>query len=148
MRLYLDNRCYNRPFDDQSQARIHIESAAVLSIVKRARVGKEMIIGSAVLSLEMSQLSDAAKKQKVQVLYGIAGENIPFSSLIEKRAEAIMKATMIRSFDALHIASAEAGQVDYFLTTDDKLVKACANTTLTIKVINPLKYITEVIGDE
>jgi len=148
MKLYLDNCCYNRPFDDQSQDRIRLESTAVLSIVKRARAGKETIVGSAVLSLEMLKLSDEEKKQKVQVLYGIAGNSIPFSAEIEKRAETIISATSIRSFDALHIASAEKSGADYLLTTDDKLEKACMKITLTIKVINPLKYITEVIGDE
>ena len=28
MRVYLDNCCYNRPFDDQNQLKIAIESAA------------------------------------------------------------------------------------------------------------------------
>lgn len=26
MRVYLDNCCYNRPYDDQSQMRIHLEA--------------------------------------------------------------------------------------------------------------------------
>lgn len=26
MIIYLDNCCYNRPFDDQTQERIHLES--------------------------------------------------------------------------------------------------------------------------
>ena len=148
MKLYLDNCCYNRPFDDQSQARIHLESAAVLSIVKRARAEKEIIIGSVALSLEMSKLSNVEKKQKVQVLYEIVKESIPFSLEIEERAEVIMEATSIRSFDALHIALAEKGGADYLLTTDDKFEKACAKITLATKVINPLEYVTEVIGDE
>ncbi len=33
MKIYLDNCCYNRPFDDQTQDRIHIESEAVLVIL-------------------------------------------------------------------------------------------------------------------
>jgi predicted nucleic acid-binding protein len=96
----------------------------------------------------MSKLSDVEKRQKVQVLYGIARENIPLSSSIVKRAEAIMNATSIRSFDALHIASAEVGGADYLLTTDDRLEKAYAKIASKVKVINPLKYITEVIGNE
>lgn len=34
MKLYLVNCCYNRPFDDQTQDRIHLESEAVLAILK------------------------------------------------------------------------------------------------------------------
>ena len=36
MTLYLDNCCYNRPFDDQTHDRIHIESEAVLAALKGA----------------------------------------------------------------------------------------------------------------
>ena len=33
MKLYLDTCCYNRPFDDQTQERIHLESEAILTIL-------------------------------------------------------------------------------------------------------------------
>ena len=32
MKIYLDNCCFNRPFDDQTQERIHLESEAILMI--------------------------------------------------------------------------------------------------------------------
>ena len=32
MRVYLDNCCFNRPFDDQSQARVRLEAEAKLEI--------------------------------------------------------------------------------------------------------------------
>ena len=32
MRVYLDNCCYNRPYDDQSQLRISLETQAKLQI--------------------------------------------------------------------------------------------------------------------
>ena len=32
MRIYLDNCSYNRPYDDQSQMRIHLETQAKLHI--------------------------------------------------------------------------------------------------------------------
>jgi len=46
MKLYLDTCCYNRPFDDQAQERIHIESEAVLIIIERVRQKVDTIIGS------------------------------------------------------------------------------------------------------
>jgi len=33
MKLYLDNCCYNRPYDDQSQEKNHMEGEAVLTII-------------------------------------------------------------------------------------------------------------------
>ena len=32
VRIYLDNYCYNRPYDDQTQLRISLESPAYLHI--------------------------------------------------------------------------------------------------------------------
>ncbi|MDR1292494.1 MAG: PIN domain-containing protein [Clostridiales Family XIII bacterium] len=148
MKLYLDTCCYNRPFDDQSQDRIHLESEAVLSIVKRGRIGKDSITGSDVLNLEIGTISNIEKKDKVSILYEIARRHVTFDDDIEKRAAEIMNVSSIRSFDALHIASAEVGEVDYMLTTDDKLEKAAAKLELKVKVTNPLKYIAEVIEHE
>ena len=37
MRIYLDNCCYNRPFDDQSQLKVLLESLAKLSIQQKMR---------------------------------------------------------------------------------------------------------------
>ena len=72
MKLYLDNCCNNRPFDDQNQERIHLESAAVLSIIKRTRAGMDTILASPALNLEMTMISDLEKREKVEILYGIA----------------------------------------------------------------------------
>ncbi len=86
--------------------------------------------------------------RKEEVLYETATVEIPFSQSTRDRAVAIMEESSIRSFDALHIAYAEAGGVDYLLTTDDRLEKACAGIDSTVKIANPLRYITEVITDE
>ena len=39
MKIYLDNCCYNRPFDDQSQMKIHLETQAKLYIQRQIRDG-------------------------------------------------------------------------------------------------------------
>ena len=59
MRLYLDCCCYNRPFDNQTQDRIHDESEAILSILKRCRENMEYIVlGSSILDMEFSKIAD------------------------------------------------------------------------------------------
>lgn len=35
MKIYLDNSCFNRPFDDQKQIRIKLETEAKLNIQER-----------------------------------------------------------------------------------------------------------------
>jgi hypothetical protein len=42
-------------------------------------------------------------------------------------------------------ASAEHGDVDVFVSTDDKLVKAENTLNLKMKVINPLNWLMEVL---
>lgn len=50
-------------------------------------------------------------------------------------------------FDALHLACAESGDVDVFLTTDDKLVKRAARmrAKLDVRVANPLQWAQEIV---
>ena len=46
----------------------------------------------------------------------------------------------VKSKDALHIACAIEGKAEYFLTTDDKLLKKLAETKELV-VINPVNFI-------
>lgn len=145
MKIYLDNCCYNRPFDDQTQERIHLESEAILTILKRGEIGIYQIIGSDILRLEIERMSDGVKKQRVKELYQVASMSISYSEEIKDRAAEIVSTSKIRNFDSLHIASAEAAGVDVLITTDDKLEKMAAKLNLKIKVMNPLKFAWEVL---
>lgn len=145
MKIYLDNCCYNRPFDDQTQERIHLESEAILTILKRGEIGVYQIIGSDILRLEIERMSDGVKKQRVKELYQVASMSISYSEEIKDRAAEIVSTSKIRNFDSLHIASAEVAGVDVLITTDDKLEKMAAKLNLKIKVMNPLKFAWEVL---
>ena len=145
MKIYLDNCCYNRPFDDQTQERIHLENEAILAVLKRGQLRKDVIVGSAVLELEMERMRDERKKQKVKELYKVASVHIPYTEKIRKRSQEIMEQSKIRTFDSLHIASAEGAGADVMLTTDDKLEKMAAGLELKVKVANPLRFIWEAI---
>lgn len=52
-----------------------------------------------------------------------------------------------RPFDSLHLAVTE-NKVDYFLTTDVKLIKASKRTKLSYDVLNPIDFVLEVADDE
>lgn len=145
MKIYLDNCCYNRPFDHQTQERIHLESEAILTILKRGEIGVYQIIGSDILRLEIERMSDGVKKQRVKELYQVASMSISYSEEIKDRAAEIVSTSKIRNFDSLHIASAEVAGVDVLITTDDKLEKMSAKLNLKIKVMNPLKFAWEVL---
>jgi predicted nucleic acid-binding protein len=66
------------------------------------------------------------------------------------RAEAAARALALErlgfaAFDALHLASAEQGNVDVFLTTDDDLLRRAERHSglLGIRVRNPLSWYEE-----
>lgn len=55
MRIYLDNCCYNRPYDDQTQLRISLESQAKLHIQEMIKDGKLELAASYMLTCENSR---------------------------------------------------------------------------------------------
>ena len=69
MRIYMDLCCWNRPFDDQSQDRVYMESKAILSILARCASGEWELFGSDALEVEMSKSQDSERLAKVQALY-------------------------------------------------------------------------------
>ena len=54
-RIYLDVCCLNRPFDDQSQPRIALETQAILSIINQCEIGQWKLITSAAIDSELNQ---------------------------------------------------------------------------------------------
>ena len=143
MRIYLDCCCYNRPFDDQSQDIIALESNAILSIINKCYTDEDYIIlGSDILDEEFSYIIDIVKKQKVLNLYKIATFKIELNNSIQTRANEF-SSLGIGSFDALHLASAEYAKADIFLTTDKKLISKSRQLNFNFKTANPLIYFAE-----
>ena len=52
MKIYLDNCCFNRPFDDQLQLRIKLESEAKLKIQNEIKEGGFQLVWSYILQSE------------------------------------------------------------------------------------------------
>lgn len=52
MKIYLDNCCFNRPFDDQSQIRIRLEAEAKLKIQADILGGNFELVWSYILEAE------------------------------------------------------------------------------------------------
>lgn len=90
MKIYLDNCCYNRPFDDQTQERIHLESEAILTILQRGQSGIYSIIGSNILELEMDRMHDIVKRERVKELYKVADLRIMYTEEIKKRSQELI----------------------------------------------------------
>ena len=148
MKIYMDVCCLNRPFDNQSQDKVRFETEAIITILKRCNIGKDWrLIGSDIISLEISKNKDHVKKQKSQLLHSIASERIMYNEEIESRSDDFRKAN-VKLFDSLHLAAAEYANVDALLTTDSQFMKAAARTDVRIRVENPLSYYLEVLYNE
>jgi predicted nucleic acid-binding protein len=149
MTIYLDVCCLNRPFDDQVQNRVRLEAEAVLSILEMAGAGKLELAGSDIIDGELSQMPDDERREKVELLLGATTKHISLTTTIERRSTELQKWN-ISPLDALHLASAEAARVDYFLTTDDYLLRRARRHAdeLKVKVENPAKWIIQEATDE
>jgi len=144
MKIYLDNCCFNRPFDDQSQIRIRLESEAKLKIQEEIRSGKFQLVWSYILDYENNQ--NPYQERKVR----IKGWKEYAISDIEENSELIETASLlnqkgIQRIDSLHIACAILSKCEYFLTTDDKILRR-AKLIDDINIDDPIGFIKEVLS--
>lgn len=63
MRIYMDNCCYNRPYDEQSQMRIHLETEAKLHIQDMVKNGEVELVVSYALTYENGKNRFAHKRE-------------------------------------------------------------------------------------
>ncbi len=145
MRVYLDLCCLKRPFDDQSQPRIHLESEAVLALVGAA-AGKVEFLRGAALDLENDQNPLVQRAARVRLwLEALPLRDAPVASLADRIDELI--ALGFKSFDALHVASAEVLGADALATCDDRFLSAARRhaSLLKVRVVNPVDLAREVL---
>ena len=146
MKVYLDNCCYNRLFDDRSNIKNYLKREAVLIVMQKAFDGELEIIGSDILEIEMSKIKDDEKINDVKGVYNVLiTDVVKITSKIEQRAIQIRETSNIRSFDSLHLASAEAG-AGVLLTTDMKFFRNSQRIKTKIPVKNPVEFVMEVFG--
>lgn len=147
MRIYLDNCCYNRPYDDQTQLRISLESQAKLHIQDMVKDGKLELAASYVLTYENSRNRFEVKRTAIsRFLEDNASFYIDanYSEQAASIAEGIQQ-TGVKAMDALHTACAIIAHCDYLLTTDDRLLKY---QTDRIKIIDPTEFIRICGGED
>lgn len=141
MFLYLDTCCLNRPFDDQRQTRIRLESEAVLALLTEVSADAHRIASSATLFYEISRIADQTRRDGVRHFLGYATSYQPMTPAVQSRAT-VLCGLGFKQFDALHLASAEELKVDAFLSTDDRLLLRASRLggKLAVPVLNPLDF--------
>ena len=150
MKIYLDTCCLNRPFDDQRQPRVRLESEAITLIMEKIRRREWEWVGSEVLIYEIEQTTNTERKERLLLLAREANQTVEISEKTLDRAEAL-SSLGFGEYDALHLASAESAKVDVFLTTDDQLQKIADKNKKRLSsliVINPVKWLEENLKHE
>lgn len=141
MRLYLDNCCYNRPFDDQKLLRVRLEAEAKLGVQQMILAKTVELAWSYVLDFEnelnpFEQRRTAVRQWRTHA----AVDTNETKEILERAAELVQIG--LKSKDALHLACAIALRCDVFLTTDDHLIKRAAGIA-DIKVTDPITFVRE-----
>lgn len=144
MKIYLDNCCFNRPSDDQSQIRIRIETEAKLEIQEEIRAGKIQLMWSYMLDYENNRNPYIERKVRINGWKKYAVQDIEENPEVLKTAN-LLNQIGIQKIDSLHIACAVFSKCDYFLTTDDKILRLREQINH-IKINDPIGFIKEVLS--
>ncbi len=141
MRIYLDNCCFNRPFDDQKQLKIKLETEAKLYIQQGIIDGIYELVWSYILEYENKQNRFDDIRNTIYKWKYIAKIHCKENDKIIEYAENLKKHSNIRTKDALHIACSIYTNSDYLITTDKQLFNLKLDD---IKIINPLIFFNKV----
>ena len=147
IRIYLDNCCFNRPYDDQSQLRISLETQAKLYIQEKISIDEFELASSYMLDYECSRNPHEMRRKTIRsfldmntVVYLDEAGN---KEQVERLAGEIT-VTDVKAADAIHTACAILANCDYLLTTDDRLLNYRSNL---IEVIDPIEFIKRIGGE-
>ena len=139
LRIYLDNCCYNRPFDDFSVTKNALEANAKIFVQSLVKY-KSIALYYSFMSL--IEIDDSPFEERTAyILDFIEANAIGFVG--ERRLEEIkilseeITKTGIKKKDATHLACSIIAECDYFITTDKRLLNYKSNK---IKIVNPINF--------
>jgi len=137
MKLYLDNSFLNLPFDDPLAGMNGKEGAVLFDIIRLAREGTVELVGSAMIEVENAANEIAARRSFVDSVMNLAATYQHLTDNIVSRVQMIVQEDRLQPLDAVHLASAEAAQVDFFITCDYTVLKHYWGT---LHIVTPLQY--------
>ena len=147
LRIYLDNCCYNRPYDDQSQLRISLETQAKLYIQGLIVSDHFELASSYMLDYECSRNPHEMRRTTIRSFLDkntvVYLDEASYKEQVNRLAKEIT-ATGVKAADAIHTACAILANCDYLLTTDDRLLKYKSGR---IEIIDPIEFIKRIGGE-
>ena len=138
-KIYLDVCCFNRPYDDQTQLRIELETKAKLHVQQKIVEGKFVLVSSVILEFENNNTPYPLRKLAINDFLKHAEEYVEENGAVVDLAKEISD-TGVKPKDAAHVACAIHAGCDYFLSTDDRLLKYKDSR---IQIMNPVDFIVK-----
>ncbi|MCK5720009.1 MAG: PIN domain protein, partial [Thiomargarita sp.] len=114
MKVYLDNCCFNRPFDDQSFLTIQLETEAKLYIQEEIKLGHISLAWSYILDFENSVNPFVERRIEIQKWKDLADSFVSETKEILLIMDNLVSIGL-KSLDALHIACAISLECEYFI---------------------------------
>lgn len=145
MKIYLDNCCYNRPYDDQIILSIRLETEAKLHIQEIALNKRIDLVWSYILDFENRRNPYPEKKREISLWKEIAVTTVEpddqiFSIAVHLQQEGL------KPLDALHIACGIQAECHFFLTVDRGILRK-SSVISDIIVLSPIDFLNELEGD-
>ena len=137
--VYLDNCCFNRPFDDQNHLSIYLETQAKLAIQKLVKDQEVTLFWSFILDYENQANPDEVIKNEIFLWRMYAADIVVSNNQIIENAKGVVQFGLGKK-DALHLASALEAKCDYFITVDKAILRKTKQLD-NIVVCNPIEFI-------
>ena len=140
IKIYLDNCCYNRPFDDLSQEKIRNEAAAKIFIQSLIKYQSLSLYYSFMSLYEINANPFTRNREHINNFlkeYASVYISTKRISEIEDIASLIMQ-TGIKKKDAVHLSCSIIAECDFFVTTDKRVMNY---RTDKIKIVNPIDFV-------
>ncbi len=141
MRIYLDNCSFNRPFDNQGQLSVYLETQAKLNIQSKILYGEFMLVWSYILDYENAHNPYEHRKNTINSWKDIACDYVGETEELLTIAEDINNKGS-KSKDSLHIACAIVSKCKYFITTDKGIIGKSKKISK-INICNPIDFVME-----
>jgi predicted nucleic acid-binding protein len=135
---------FNRPFDDQSNIKILLEAEAKLKIQENIRSGLYELVWSYMLDYENEQNPFRERREQIGKWKRYAHIDMEAQEELLHLAGSLNQQGL-KKFDALHLACAITANADYFLTTDNGILKK-AEMIKNIHIKDPIDFIREALA--
>jgi hypothetical protein len=139
LKLYLDNCCFNRPFDNQTQLKIKLETEAKLAIQAGIKRGDFELGWSYILDFENDNNPQIERIIEIEKWKAIASFDVIENDNILLKMNNLVKLGL-KPLDSLHLSCAIDSECDYFLTVDKGVIKK-SHLVSDIKIITPIDFV-------